>query len=207
MNKTLRTALAAALALVLLSGSALAGDAFLVNGFATATEGDTNIRMMPNLEGQILGVLKKDCSAEYLSASAMDARGVMWLMVRCGDVIGWISERYVTLQGVVGDRGEDDREYLEGDSEGPVYDPDGYSAQYVDEGGYLSSYGTVTATGGDSNIRSWADLDSELLGVLKKDQSADYMGSSYTDDRGVRWDYIRYGELYGWISSRYTTLN
>ena len=186
------------LVLALLTGSALAGYSY--NGIVCAVAGSTNIRALPNLNGTILGVLPDGGVSYYLSQSAYDNRGVLWLLVDYNGTVGWVSEKYVETNGVRGDMGERP-DGVEGDSEYPVYD---YGTSSSSQ--YIESYGTVVATGGDTNIRSWAGLNYSVLGVLPAGACATYKGSSYTDERGVRWDYICYNGVYGWVSSRFTTL-
>lgn len=208
------------MALCLLAGSAMAAaytDYYRIDGVVIAVAGDTNIRSMPSLAGQQLGILPNGAIAEFLSGYCVDVRGVTWLLVQYNGMVGWVSEKYVEMHGVndtsfyAGSAYSYNDSYApyypsydhdqEGDSEFPVYDYG--QPKYSD---YISSYGSVTATGGDTNIRSWADVNSDLLGVLPKGKSAVYKGSSYTDDRGIRWDYIEYQGIQGWVSSRYTTM-
>ena len=64
----------------------------------------------------------------------------------------------------------------------------------------------VTATGGQTYIRSSASLNGKQLGILPKGASATYLNSSSVDDRGVAWYYVSYDGTKGWVSSRYTKL-
>lgn len=211
------------MALCLLAGSAMAAaytDYYRIDGIVIAVAGDTNIRSMPSLAGQQLGILPNGAIAEFLSGYCVDVRGITWLLVQYDGMVGWVSEKYVEMNGVdetsfyaYGISYDYSYDYSaspsypsydhdqEGDSEFPVYD---YGQPESSD--YISSYGSVTATGGDTNIRSWADINSEKLGTLPAGKTAVYKGSSYTDDRGVRWDYIEYRGIQGWVSSRYTTL-
>lgn len=68
------------------------------------------------------------------------------------------------------------------------------------------NYGYVKATGGQSNLRSGPGLEYSDLGVLKEGNTADYLGVSSTDNRGVVWYRISYNGLDCWVSSKYTTL-
>lgn len=188
--------LAALLVFILITGSALA--CYERNGIVCAVAGSTNIRTQPGLNGEIIGVLPDGGVAYYLSESAYDNRGVLWMLVDYDGLTGWVSEKYVETNGVQGDMGYR-YDGAEGDSEYPVYDS-GYSSDYIE------SYGAVVATGGKTYIRSWAGLDYSILGTLPEGASATYKGSSSTDERGVRWDYICYNGIYGWVSTRYTTL-
>ena len=71
---------------------------------------------------------------------------------------------------------------------------------------YSVNYGTVVATDGSSYIRTAPNLDAVAIGCLELGCAATYCGCSEIDWRGVRWDYIYYNGVMGWISSRYTTL-
>ena len=41
---------------------------------------------------------------------------------------------------------------------------------------------------------------------MQKGESATYLGSYSTDERGVVWYQVRFEGQTGWVSSRYTTL-
>jgi uncharacterized protein YraI len=64
----------------------------------------------------------------------------------------------------------------------------------------------VTATGGDSNVRKKPNLQAGVVAVLKKGESAKYLGETKRDDRGVDWYYISRNGVKGWVSSKYTTM-
>lgn len=64
----------------------------------------------------------------------------------------------------------------------------------------------VSATDGDSNIRSGPGLDYSTIGSMAKGSGAPYLNESSIDDRGVAWYKIDYNGKTGWVSSRYTTL-
>lgn len=64
----------------------------------------------------------------------------------------------------------------------------------------------VTATDGQTYIRSEGNLSGKGLGVLPKGASATYLNQSSVDERGVAWYRVRYDGVTGWVSSRYTTL-
>jgi len=68
--------------------------------------------------------------------------------------------------------------------------------------------GTVTATDGDSYIRTGPGLGYATLGVLYEGESAEYLDDTQYDWRGVAWYCIALeGSMgVGWISSRYTEL-
>ena len=143
------------------------------------TGGQVNLRSTPSLSGDELFVLFEGERVTYMNASRTDNRGVEWYLVDYyGYGQGWVSSRYARLVG----------------------------NSWADSSEYIDSYGTVVATGGDSYIRSEPSLNGEKLAMLPEGASATYRGSSSTDDRGVRWDYVLYNGVYGWVSSRYTTL-
>jgi len=66
--------------------------------------------------------------------------------------------------------------------------------------------GYVTATGGDSYIRTGPGLGYAQVGILYKGSSASYLGDYSYDGRGVKWYRVRHGYDTGWVSSRYTDL-
>lgn len=93
-----------------------------------------------------------------------------------------------------------------------------YRINYNGKNGWVSSRYTtlssqvelpdlkVTATSGQTNVRSQPNLNGKVLGVLKEDKSLTYLNQSSTDDRGVVWYKVSYNGSSGWVSSRYTTL-
>lgn len=66
---------------------------------------------------------------------------------------------------------------------------------------------SVVGDSGDSWIRSGPGLSYDKLGLLGEDDSAEYLGSTSTDSRGVDWYRVRFGSITGWVSSRYTRLS
>ena len=77
--------------------------------------------------------------------------------------------------------------------------------------GYLSKKNPdvtyVTAKKGSTHIRSEASLSGEDLGTFKKGASAEYLGETETDDRGVDWYKIKYKGIKGWVSEKYTVID
>ena len=71
-------------------------------------------------------------------------------------------------------------------------------------GGKGSGNTRIVASAGKSNVRSGPGLDYKSIGVLHLDESAKYLGSYSTDDRGVRWFKISWNGRSAWVSSRYT---
>lgn len=63
----------------------------------------------------------------------------------------------------------------------------------------------VRATG-DANLRSDADVESKIVGFVKKDTICAYRGECSTDSRGVDWYWVDADGVGGWISSRYATI-
>lgn len=72
--------------------------------------------------------------------------------------------------------------------------------------GEQSDYGSVKGTGGDSNVRTGPGLGYSTIGCLYKGESADYLGASSVDERGVAWYNISFDGQSGWVSSKYTAL-
>ena len=64
----------------------------------------------------------------------------------------------------------------------------------------------VTATSGQTNVRTEPNLNGKILGVLREDKSLTYLNQSSTDDRGVVWYKVSFEGGSGWVSSKYTTL-
>ncbi len=65
----------------------------------------------------------------------------------------------------------------------------------------------VTATSGQTYIRTAGNLNAEKLDVLPKGASGTYLNESHVDERGVTWYRISYDGVKGWVSSRYTKLS
>ncbi len=59
--------------------------------------GIVNIRKAPNLEGELVGGLKKGSTATYLNETAKDNRGVTWFKVKQNGKTGWVSSMYSKL--------------------------------------------------------------------------------------------------------------
>ena len=60
--------------------------------------GSTNVRRYPSLDGTKLYVLSKGDTAEYLSKTSVDDRGVTWYAIRTSQGEGWISSKYAKLR-------------------------------------------------------------------------------------------------------------
>jgi len=67
--------------------------------------------------------------------------------------------------------------------------------------------GTVTATGGDTYVRTGPGLGFDTLGILYEGESAEYLDDTQYDWRGVAWYCIVFEDMGdGWVSSKYTEL-
>ena len=60
--------------------------------------GSTNVRRYPSLDGKKLYVLSKGDTAQYLSKTSVDDRGVTWYAIRTSEGEGWISSKYAKLR-------------------------------------------------------------------------------------------------------------
>ena len=185
MKKTLCRAIAAMMALALLLTAALAetsDDAAeaVENGVVYATA-DCSVYAKASLESEALTELLEGDRLTYLYEAEEDESGLIWYSVNCGDISGWVC------------------------ADSAAYAGDDICYETV-----LEDIGIIEATGGDSNIRSAADRDAEIVGLLKQGETAIYAGKSYVDYRAVRWDFVEFEDgngngRDGWISSKYTT--
>lgn len=147
-----------------------------VSGTVTAT-GRLNVRSGPGLDHAVLDTMQKDESAAYLGNSSYDSRGMCWYCVQFGEHTGWVSSAYVTLT---------------------LNSGFGF--------GFENFGGAVTATDGNSNLRTGPGLGYQSIGYLQEGETASYLGSSSVDERGVTWYKINFNGQTGWVSSKYTTL-
>ena len=140
-----------------------------------------NLRSGAGTQYEDIGTLEKGEQVLYLGTSSKDSRGVTWYLVQYYSYgTGWVSSTYSELVT-------------------------GTSAGVADT--TTSVVGTyVKSTGGNSNIRSGAGLGYDDLGTMKKGETATYLGSYSTDERGVVWYSVRFDGITGWVSSRYATL-
>lgn len=65
-------------------------------------------------------------------------------------------------------------------------------------------YSSVIKTTGSVNVREKPSLDAKNLGSLAKGATAQFLGASAKDDRGVMWYKIAYKNGSGWVSSKYS---
>ena len=94
-----------------------------------------------------------------------------------------------------------------------------YSVEFEGVSGWVSSvyaeltgsgeyeYTTVEGVSGNSNVRVGPGLGYASVGTLYKGETADYLGVSSIDERGVTWYLISFGGQTGWVSSKYTLAN
>ncbi len=95
------------------------------------------------------------------------------------------------------------------DSRGVVW----YCVDFDGEEGWVSSKYTVLfgdiyvyAVEGRSFIRKNPDLEAKQLAILYEGESAEYLGRTSVDERGVAWYKVEYDGEIGWVSSKYTVL-
>lgn len=149
----------------------------VTSGTVKAVNGDTYLRTAPNLNGGGIDAMQKGETATYLGSSSIDGRGVVWYYVNFKGKTGWVSSRYTELYG----------------SSTSVPSTPTY-------------YGTAQAVGGNCNIRNAPNLNGNEIGMMKKGQTATYLGSSSVDERGVTWYKVNFNGKIGWVSSRYTNI-
>ena len=63
--------------------------------------------------------------------------------------------------------------------------------------------GDLVKATGNVNVRDTANTAGKSRGTLKKGETAEFLGESMTDDRGVKWYKVMYKSQYGWVSSKY----
>lgn len=68
------------------------------------------------------------------------------------------------------------------------------------------SLASSVQTTGDVNIRSGPGLNYSVLGTLRLGTTVTYLDESKADQRGVAWYKISYGNITGWVSSRYSVI-
>ena len=148
------------------------------SGSSVKATGSTNVRANPNVNAKIIGTLYSGQKVTYLNQTSTDDRGVLWYKVQDASFgTGWVSSKYTEVTGS-GSGGKSSSK----------------SGSYVE------------ATGGKSNLRSGPGLDYKDVGTMYKGETATFLGSTSTDDRGVKWYKINYNGMVCWVSSKYTTL-
>ena len=150
------------------------------NGYVRATS-RVNVRSGPGTSYKDMGTLTKGEQVEYLGVSSKDNKGNTWYKVQYYSFgVGWVSAIYSTIVYTGGT--------------GIAKDTSSASGSYV------------KATGGKTNLRSGPGLGYTDIGTVQKGETATYLGSQYTDERGVVWYKVKFEGKEGWVSSRYTTL-
>lgn len=71
--------------------------ASVTGSYVKATDGNSNLRSEPNLNGKDLGTIHEGETATYLGQSSVDQRGVTWYKVQFEGKTGWVSSRYTKL--------------------------------------------------------------------------------------------------------------
>ena len=115
----------------------------------------------------------------FLGKASTDSRGVVWFKVQYKGETGWVSSKYAQITNSAG----------------------------TSTGGGASTSGTkVKIVNGSVTIRSKANKESAKLGAIAQGKTATYLGKSSTDSRGIKWFYIEYKGVKGWVSSMYAKL-
>ena len=151
--------------------------------YVKAVGGSVTIRSSASLSAGTLGYIPEGKTGTYQGKTSTDSRGVKWYKVSYGGVTGWVSSRYAQLTNT-------------GSSSSG-------SSSSSDSGSSSSS--KVQATG-SVTIRAKASKTSDALGFMASGSSASYLGKSSTDSRGVKWYYVSYNGVKGWVSSKYSKL-
>lgn len=60
---------------------------------------------------------------------------------------------------------------------------------------------------GDTNIRSGPGLDFTTIGSVGAGSTLPWTGGTSVDNRGVTWYCVLFGDVEGWVSSRYSMLS
>ena len=139
--------------------------------------GKCNIRSSASKSSSSKGTIPEGAVATSLGVAKTDSRGVKWYKIKYNGVTGWVSSQYAQ----------------------PTNDSSSSS-------GGESTAERVRIVGGDCSIRAKADKSSTRVGVIKEGKTAEYLGKSKKDSRGVVWYKIKYQGITGWVSSRYADL-
>lgn len=70
----------------------------------------------------------------------------------------------------------------------------------------LAASGTVRTTG-NVWLRQGPGLGYDKITAMSEGTKLSYLGKTSTDDRGVKWYYVKYDGRKGWVSSRYSKLS
>ena len=139
-----------------------------------------NLRSGPGASYDDIGTLARGEQVPYISSST-DGDGNVWYQVQYYSYgTGWVSAIY--------------SEVVYGTSSGVADTTTNVAGSYV------------KATNGKSNLRTGPGLGYADIGTIQNGETATYLGSYATDERGVVWYQVRFEGQTGWVSSRYTTL-
>lgn len=150
--------------------------------YVKASTGSVTLRSKPNLNGTALDTIAKGKTATFLNKASTDSRGVVWFKVKYNGKTGWVSSKYTKVTDSAG------------------------SATTSGGGSSSTSGSKVKVVGGDVTIRAKANKTSNKLGYIKSGNTATYLGKSSVDSRGIRWYYVEYKGIKGWVSSMYSKL-
>ena len=151
--------------------------------YVKAVGGSVTIRSSANKSSASLGYIPEGKTGTYQGKTSTDSRGVKWYKVSYNGVTGWVSSRYAQLTNTASS-----------------------SSSGSSSSGSSSSGSKVQASGGSVTIRAKANKTSDKLGYMAEGKTATYLGKSSTDSRGVKWYYISYNGVTGWVSSMYSKL-
>lgn len=158
------------------SGSQSGPTVDMSGNYVKIVNGNVTIRSKANINSSKLGTISEGKTATFLGKASTDSRGVVWFKIKYNGTTGWVSSKYAKIT----------------DSSG--------------SGSGSSSGSKVKIINGDVTIRSKADKTSSKLGYISNGKTATYLGKSSTDSRGIKWYYIQYNGVKGWVSSMYSKL-
>lgn len=186
MKRIISIILIAAWMLTLGAASALAENFVYIRS-------DVNVRSGPGTGYSMIAQVNSGSTLTYLQQSAYDSQGVQWFKVSVGadSSVGWVSAKTASLTDVSG--------YA-------TYASGANGSDASDSLSFAWSDTSVTFSG-NTNLRSGAGLSYGILDTILQGETATYLGSSSTDDRGVVWYSVRFEGVSGWVSSVYASLN
>ena len=150
--------------------------------YVKAVGGSVTIRSSANKSSASLGYIPEGKTGTYQGKTSTDSRGVKWYKVSYNGVTGWVSSRYAQLTNTAS------------------------SSSSGSGSSTSSSASKVKASGGSVTIPATANKTSDKLGFIAEGKTATYLGKSSTDSRGVKWYYVSYNDVKGWVSSVYSKL-
>ena len=161
------------------SGSQAGPTVDMSGDYVKIVNGSVTLRSKANKESSALGTIAKGTTVTFLGKASTDSRGVVWFKVQYKGETGWVSSKYAQITNSAG----------------------------TSTGGGASTSGTkVKIVNGSVTIRSKANKESAKLGAIAQGKTATYLGKSSTDSRGIKWFYIEYKGVKGWVSSMYAKL-